>query len=180
MTGNHFRKYAAALVVACAALIASEAYAKDNLCGECHTAKEVASFGDVLGWDRSIYQVKDTLCPGILELRKDTYFTESRLAKYNEFLTHMEHETRRYPEYLREDLDKYGVAYADLLSFTPASIEDFAGPNLKIKKNVHGLYEKFNKLRDDYTLEKVIGWALVGVMLISLLVFMGLKNTIKE
>ena len=180
MTGRVFKKIAKTLVVAGIMLLATQAYAKDNRCGECHTSKEMASFGNVLGWDKSVYQEKNTVCPGILELKKDTYFTESRLVKYDEFLTRMEEETRRYPQFLREDLVKAGVAYADLSETTPSSIEGFTGPNLKIKKNVGGVYEKFNNLRDNYKMEKVIGLGLVGVMLLSLLFSFGLKNTIKE
>lgn len=158
----------------------TQAYAKDNLCGECHTGSEMASFGNVLGWDRSIYQEKGTLCPGVMELKKDTYFTESRLVKYNEFLTEMEHQTRRYPEYLREDLDNYTVQYAGLLGMTPSSIDSFAGPDLKIKKNVNEVYIKYNRAMDDYKFEKVMGIGLLATMLVFLLFFLGLKNTIKE
>jgi hypothetical protein len=169
-----------ALLVAGVLAIATQAYAKDNRCGECHTGKEIASFGNVLGWDRSIYQVKGELCPGVMELKKDTFFTESRLVKYNEFLTHLEHQTRRYPEYMREDLDKYGVQYAELVSFTPSSIDAFAGPDLKIKKNINEVYIKYNRASDDYKFEKVAGIGLVVTMLVLLLFFLGLKNTIKE
>ncbi len=180
MTGRVFKKITKTLVVAGIMLLATQAYAKDNRCGECHTSKEMASFGNVMGWDKSVYQEKNTLCPGILELKKDTFFTESRLVKYDEFLTRMEEETRRYPQFLREDLTKAGVAYADLSETTPTSIEGFSGPDLKIKKNVGGVYEKFNNLRDNYKMEKVIGLGLVVVMLLAFLLSLGLKNTIKE
>ncbi|MGA2191965.1 MAG: hypothetical protein ABSG42_01140 [Nitrospirota bacterium] len=180
MTGRYMNKIMSGLLLAGLVLASSQAFAKDNLCTECHTSREVASFGNVMGWDRSIYQEKGTLCPGIIELKKENYFTESRLVKYNEFLTHLEHQTRRYPEYLREDLVSYGVKYADLASGTPASIDEFAVPNLKIKKNIHSVYEKLNNLRDDYKMEKVIGLGLLGVTLIAFLFFLGLKNTIKE
>ena len=102
------------LIAVCLLFLATQAYAKDNFCGECHTAREVAGFGNVMAWDRSIFQEKDTLCPGILELKKEAYFTESRLGKYNMFLTEMEEKTRRYPEYIREDLVKDGVQLASL------------------------------------------------------------------
>jgi hypothetical protein len=135
----------------------------------------------VLAWDRSVYQVKDTQCPGLLELKRDAYFTESRLVKYDEYLTHLEHNTRRYPEYMREDLDRSAVAYADLASVVPTSIEAFSAPDLKIKKDMHSaVYEKLNKLRDDYRLEKVVGLGLFCALLVSFLIFLGLKNTLKE
>lgn len=168
-----------ALVVGLA-MMASQAFAKDNHCAECHTAKEVAAFGDVLGWDRSVFQVKDTLCPGMLEFKKDTYFIGSRLVKYREFLKELEEHTRRYSVYHEEDLDRYAVQYADLVTVNPTSISAFSGPNLKIKKNIHEVYEKLNKLRGDFRMEKVIGFGLVGVMLLSLLLHFGLKNTLKE
>ena len=59
------------------------------------------------------------------------------------------------------------------------SIAGIAGPNLKIKKKVGDLYTNYNKLLDDYKMEKVIGFGLVGVMLLSLLLSFGLKNTLK-
>jgi len=160
--------------------LATQAYAKDNLCGECHTSREVAAFGGVTNWDRSIYQLKDTRCPGLLEIKKGNYFTESQLVKYNENLTEMEEKTRRYPEYLREDLDKSSVAYKDLSVLTPTSIEKVAGPTLKVKKGVHEIYETLNKLRGDYKMEKVVGFGLVGSLLIAFLLVLGLKNTLKE
>jgi hypothetical protein len=156
------------------------AAAKDNYCGECHTAREIASFGSLTKWDRSIYQEKDTLCPGLFDLKKEQYFTESRLLKYDNFLTAMDEQTRRYPEYLREDLVKYGVQYADLKSQNVDSIDAFAVPNLKIKKNLGEVYETYNKLREDYGMEKVIGLGLLAVLIISLLFFLGLKKTVKE
>ena len=181
MTGRVFKLIQGALIAACLLALCGTAQAKDNLCGECHTAKEIASFGNVLNWDRSIFQVKDTPCPGILELKRDAYFTESRLAKYDEFLTHLEHQTRRYPEYMKEELVKNAVKYADLASVMPTSIEAFTGPDLKIKKDMHSeAYEKLNKLRGDYGLEKVMGLALFGVLLVTFLMFLGLKNTLKE
>ncbi len=170
------------LFVAALAVLLTPAFAaaKDNYCGECHTAREIASFGSLTRWDRSIYQQKDTLCPGLFEIKKEQYFTESRLLKYDNFLTVMEEQTRRYPEYLKEDLVKYGVQYADLKSQNVDSIDAFAVPNLKIKKNLGGVYETFNKLREDYKMEKVIGLGLLAVVIISLLFFMGLKKTVKE
>ena len=170
------------LLVAALAVLLTPAFAaaKDNYCGECHTAREIASFGSLTRWDRSIYQQKDTLCPGLFEIKKEQYFTESRLLKYDNFLTVMEEQTRRYPEYLKEDLVKYGVQYADLKSQSVDSIDAFAVPNLKIKKNLGGVYETFNKLREDYKMEKVIGLGLLAVVIISLLFFMGLKKTVKE
>ena len=181
MTGRVFKLIQGTLLAACLLAISGPAQAKDNYCGECHTGKEIASFGNVLHWDRSIYQVKDTPCPGILELKRDAYFTESRLVKYDEFLTHLEHKTRRYPEYMREDLDKSAVQYADLASVMPASIEAFSGPDLRIKKDINSnVYEKLNKLRGDYSMEKVIGFGLFGVLLVSFLMSLGLKNTLKE
>jgi hypothetical protein len=179
VTGK-FKLISKALLIAGMLALATSAYAKDNLCGECHTQKEIASFGNVLGWDRSIYQEKGELCPGIMELKKETFFSESRLVKYNEFLTHLEHQTRRYPEYLREELDKYTVQYAELASVIPSSIDGFAGPNLKIKKNVNEVYTKYNRADDDYKFEKVAGIGLLVTMLVFLLFFLGLKNTIKE
>ena len=163
-------------------LLAGHAYAKDNLCGECHTQAEMASFGGVMRWDRSVFQDRNTICPGMLELKKDMYFTESRLAKYDVQLDTLETNTRRYPEYMREDLAKSAVAYADLLSSpVPTSIDAFGGPDLKIKKGLHAnVYDKVNKLSDDYTMEKVVGLGLMGVMLVMLLLFFGLKNTVKE
>ena len=162
-------------------LVASVSHAKDNYCGECHTSKEIASFGGVMDWDKSVYQEKNTLCPGLLEIKKGTFFTESRLVKYNEFLSEMEHKTRRYPEYMKEDLVKSGVAYADLASLTPTSIDAFATPNLKIKKAMNDdVYGKYNKLQDDYRMEKIIGLALICVMLLNLLISFGLKNTLKD
>jgi hypothetical protein len=180
VTGRVMKLISKALLIAGMLALATQAYAKDNLCGECHTSREIASFGNVLGWDRSIYQEKGELCPGIMELKKETFFSESRLVKYNEFLTHLEHQTRRYPEYLREDLDKYTVQYAELASVMPSSIDGFAGPNLKIKKNVNEVYTKFGRAADDYKFEKVAGIGLVVTMLVFLLFFLGLKNTIKE
>lgn len=170
------------LFVAALAVLLTPAFAaaKDNYCGECHTAREIASFGSLTRWDRSIYQQKDTLCPGLFEIKKEQYFTESRLLKYDNFLTVMEEQTRRYPEYLKEDLVKYGVQYADLKSQSVDSIDAFAVPNLKIKKNLGGVYETFNKLREDFKMEKVIGLGLLAVVIISLLFFMGLKKTVKE
>jgi len=161
-------------------LAASVSHAKDNYCAECHTSKEVASFGNVMGWDKSVYQEKNTLCPGLIEIKKGTFFTESRLVKYNEYLSQMEEKTRRYSWYMKEDLVKSGVAYADLASMNPASIDAFTTPNLKIKKGMNDLYEKYNKLQDDYMMEKIIGLALIGVMLVSLLISFGLKNTLKD
>ena len=161
-------------------ILATQAYAKDNYCGECHTAREMAGFGNVMGWDRSIYQEKGTLCPGVMELKKEAYFTESRLAKYNLFLTELEENTRRYPEYIREDLVKDGVQYHELATVNPTSIGGITGPNLKIKKKINEVYTTLNKLRDDYTMEKVIGIGLVLVMLLTLLLSLGLKNTLKE
>jgi hypothetical protein len=170
------------LFIAALAVLLTPAFAaaKDNYCGECHTAREIASFGSLTKWDRSIYQEKDTLCPGLFDLKKEQYFTESRLLKYDNFLTVMDEQTRRYPEYLREDLVKYGVQYADLKSQTVDSIDAFAVPNLKIKKNLGEVYETYNKLREDYGMEKVIGLGLLAVLIISLLFFLGLKKTVKE
>lgn len=157
------------------------AAAKDNYCAECHTAGEIASFGSLMTWDRSIYQEqKSTLCPGLFELKKEQYFTESRLLKYNQFLTDLDEQTMRYPEYMREDLVKYNIQYADLRAKDVDSIDSFAGPNLKIKKGMGEIYENINKLRDDYKMEKVIGLGLLAVMIISLLFFLGLKKTVKE
>ena len=51
--------------------------------------------------------------------------------------------------------------------------------NLKIKKAVHEVYQNINKLWDDHKMEKVIGFGLAGAMLITLLFFFGLKNTLK-
>ncbi len=167
------------LLAASLLLLATQAYAKDNFCGECHTSKEVASFGNIMNWDKSVYQVKDSLCPGVLELKKEAYFTESRLVKFDEFLTELEHKTRRYPEFMREDMDKYSVQYAELATVTPTSIGSIAGPNLNIKKKIHDVYQTMNKLKDDFKMEKVFGFGLAGVMLISLLFFLGLKNTLK-
>jgi len=167
------------LLAAALLLLATQAYAKDNLCGECHTSKEIAAFGNVMSWDRSVFQSKDTLCPGILELKKEAYFTESRLVKFDELLTELEHKTRRYPEYMRADMDGYAVQYAGLATVTPTSIDSIAGPNLKIKKKMHEVYETMNKLKDNYKMEKVIGFGLAGVMLILLLFSLGLKNTLK-
>ena len=161
-------------------LVASVSYAKDNYCGECHTSKEIASFGSVMDWDKSVYQEKNTLCPGLTEIKKGTFFTESRLVKYNESLTQMEEKTRRYAYYMKDDLTKSGVAYADLASLTPTSIDAFTTPNLKIKKGMNELYEKYNKLQDDYRMEKIIGLALIIVMLLNLLISFGLKNTLKD
>ncbi len=181
VTGRVIKLIQGTLRAACLLAICGTAQAKDNLCGECHTQKEMASFGNVLQWDRSIYQVKDTMCPGLLELKRDAYFTESRLVKYDEFLTHLEHQTRRYPEYMREDLDKGAVAYADLAGVMPTSIEAFSAPDLKIKKDMQSaVYEKLNNLRDDYRLEKVIGLGLFGVLIVMFLMSLGLKNTLKE
>jgi hypothetical protein len=170
------------LFIAALAVLLTPAFAaaKDNYCGECHTAREIASFGSLTKWDRSIYQEKDTLCPGLFDLKKEQYFTESRLLKYDNFLTAMDEQTRRYPEYLREDLVKYGVQYADLKSQNVDSIDAFAVPNLKIKKNLGEVYETYNKLREDYGMEKVIGLGLLAVLIISLLFFLGLKKTVKE
>jgi hypothetical protein len=170
------------LFIAALAVLLTPAFAaaKDNYCGECHTAREIASFGSLTKWDRSIYQEKDTLCPGLFDLKKEQYFTESRLLKYDNFLTAMDEQTRRYPEYLREDLVKYGIQYADLKSQNVDSIDAFAVPNLKIKKNLGEVYETYNKLREDYGMEKVIGLGLLAVLIISLLFFLGLKKTVKE
>ncbi len=172
-----FLLFAAGLV-----LYAGQALAKDNFCAECHTAKEVAAFGNVLDWNKSIYQEKNTICPGLFELKKDAYFTESRLAKYDEFLTTLEEKTRRYPEYMREDLDQSAITYADLVSGpAPDSISSFAGPDLKIKKALQeNVYSKLEKLQDDYRMEKIIGLALIGTMLLTLLMNLGLKNTLKD
>lgn len=172
-----FLLFAASLV-----LYAGQALAKDNFCAECHTAKEVAAFGNVLDWNKSIYQEKNTICPGLFELKKEAYFTESRLAKYDEFLTKLEDNTRRYPEYMREDLDQSAITYADLVSGpAPVSISAFADPNLKIKKALQeNVYGKLEKLQDDYKMEKVIGLALIGIMLLTLLMNFGLKNTLKD
>ena len=161
-------------------LLSTGAYAKDNFCGECHTSGEVAAFGKVMDYDKSIYQVKDTRCPGLIELKKGAYFTDSWLIKYNKDLTLMEEQTRRYPEYIREDIDRGAVSFADLKDVQPTSIDGVAGPNLKIKKGVHGVYETMNKLREDYRLEKVVGLGLVCTMLLMLLFSFGLKNTLKE
>ncbi|MBI5694573.1 MAG: hypothetical protein HZC51_02380 [Nitrospirae bacterium] len=179
MSGKVMKLIPLTLVVGLA-MFATQAFAKDNYCAECHTADEVAAFGNVIEWDRSVFQVKDTLCPGMLELKKDAYFTESRLANYREFLKETEESTRRYTVYKEEDLDRIAVKYADLASVSPASIGSFTGPNLKIKKSVHEIYENLNKLRGDYRMEKVVGFGLVGVMLITFLLHLGLKNTLKE
>jgi len=169
-----------ALVLTALLLITAQAQAKDNFCAECHTSTEIAAFGDVMRWDQSIFQEKDEICPGVLELKKEAFFTESRLVKYDEFLTELEHETRRYPEYMRQDLVKQGVKYADLAQGTPMSIASVAGPNLKIKKSMHEIYAKVNKLRGDDHLEYVLGITLFVTMLLLLLFSLGLKNTLKE
>ena len=176
-TLTFFLLFAASLV-----LFAGQALAKDDFCAECHTSKEVAAFGNVLDWNKSIYQEKNTICPGLFELKKEAYFTESRLVKYAGFLTNLEENTRRYPEYMREDLDKSAIVYADLVSGpAPDSISSFTGPDLKINKALQSnVYEKLNKLRDDYTMEKVIGLALIVTMLLTLLIYFGLKNTLKD
>lgn len=168
------------LVLAALLLIAGPACAKDNFCAECHTASEVAAAGNLMKWDRSVFQAKETLCPGVLELKKEAFFSESRLANYDEFLTELEEHTRRYPEYMREDLVKQSVSYAELASVTPASIGSVAGANLKLKKNMHSIYDTMNKLRGDYKLEKVMGYGLLSTMIASLLFAFGLKNTLKE
>ncbi len=168
------------LVLTALLLMTAQAHAKDNYCAECHTSSEMAAFGNVMQWDQSIYQEKDELCPGVFELKKEAFFTESRLLKYDEFLTELEHETRRYPEYMRQDLVKQGVKYADLAGGTPSSIASVAGPNLKIKKSMHEIYEKVNKLRGDDHMEYVLGITLFVTVLLSLLFALGLKNTLKE
>lgn len=179
MTGVIKKTIPAVLIALCLAMTAAEAYAKDNLCGECHTAREMAAMGGMMGWDRSIYQQKDTNCPGVLELKKDAYFTESRLVRYNELLNKMEEKTRRYPEFIREDLDRFSVSYAEMGSATPASIEESTGPVLKLKKKINEVYQTINKLREDYRMEKVMGFAFLGTLLVMLLIFLGLKNTLK-
>ena len=166
-------------IAAVLVLSASVSFAKDNYCAECHTSKEIASFGAVTEWDKSVYQEKNTLCPGITEIKRGGYFSESRFVRYNESFLEMEEKTRRYPWYMKEDLTKSGIAYADLASVTPSSIEAFTNPNLKIKKGMGELYEKYNKLQDDYGMEKIIGLALIGVMGLTFLVNLGLKNTLK-
>jgi hypothetical protein len=168
------------LVLAALLLISAQANAKDNFCAECHTSMEIAAFGNVMEWDKSVFQARETLCPGVLELKKEAFFAESRMVKYDEFLTELEHTTRRYPEYMREDLVKQGVKYEELASMTPSSIGGIAGPNLKVKKGMHGVYETLNKLRGDFGLEKVMGYSLLGTMIVSLLFAFGLKNTLKE
>ncbi|HEX9860484.1 MAG TPA: hypothetical protein VGB23_04720, partial [Nitrospirota bacterium] len=70
--------------------------------------------------------------------------------------------------------------YEELASMTPSSIGGIAGPNLKVKKGMHGVYETLNKLRGDFGLEKVMGYSLLGTMIVSLLFAFGLKNTLKE
>jgi len=60
------------------------------------------------------------------------------------------------------------------------SIASVAGPNLKIKKSMHEIYAKVNKLRGDDHLEYVLGITLFVTMLLSLLFALGLKNTLKE
>jgi len=161
--------------------LAGQAQAKDNFCAECHTSSEMAAFGNVMKWDRSIFQAKDnTVCPGVLELKREAFFTESRLVKYDVFLTELEHQARRYPEYMREDLVKQGVKYEDLASQMPTSIAAVTGPNLKIKKSMHEIYEKTNKLRGDHKMEYVVGASLLITVLLMLLFALGLKNTIKE
>jgi len=162
-------------------LVAPAAMAGDNFCSECHTKGEIASFGDVMAWEGSIHQeVSGTICPGVKELKKEAYFTESRGVKYNEFLTHMEHQTRRWPEIMRQDLVKQQISYYELRNLPQMSIGSVAAKNLKIKKGMHGVYEKLNKIRGDYGMEKVLGFSLVGTMLIMLMVFLALKNTLKE
>ncbi len=179
MTGRVRGIFIAAVLIVL--FIPAYAAAKDNYCAECHTAGEIASFGSLMKWDRSIYQEqKSTLCPGLFEIKKEQYFTESRLLKYNQFLSDLEEQTMRYPEYMRADLVKYNIKYADLRTKDVDSIDSFAGPNLKIKKGMGEIYEKINKLRDDYKLEKVIGLGLLVVMIVSLLFFLGLKKTVKE
>jgi len=162
-------------------LIAPAAFAADNFCAECHTKGEIAKFGDVMNWDGSIHEdVGGTICPGVLQLKKETYFTESRGAKYNVFLTELEEQTRRWPNELRKDLAKEQIKFSELKNLPHSSINSVSGPNMKIKKGIHGVYEGLNKLRGDYGMEKVLGYSLVGTVLIMLMVFLALKNTLKE
>jgi hypothetical protein len=181
VTGKVLKLIPGTLMVMALLFLAGQAQAKDNYCAECHISSEIAAFGNVMKWDRSIFQAKDnTVCPGVLDLKREAYFSESRLVKYDVFLTELEHQARRYPEYMREDLVKQGVKYEDLVSLTPTSIESVTGPNLKIKKSMHEVYEKINKLRGDHKMEYVIGGSLLITLLLMLLFSLGLKNTIKE
>ena len=66
------------LVLDALLLFTTQASAKDNFCAECHTSMEIASFGNVMGWDRSVFQEKDSLCPGVLDLKREAYFSGSR------------------------------------------------------------------------------------------------------
>ena len=52
--------------------------------------------------------------------------------------------------------------------------------DIKIKKNINEVYIKYNRAMDDYKFEKVAGVGLVVTMIVFLLFFLGLKNTIKE
>jgi hypothetical protein len=162
-------------------MVAPGAMAKDNFCAECHTQGEIAATGNLMEWDASIHQVVGgTICPGVLELKKEAYFTESRLAKYDVSLTDLEHSMRRWPENMRTDLTKQNIKYAEMKNLPHRSINSMSGKNLKIKKGMHGVYEKLNKLRGDYGMEKVLGYSLVGTMIIMFMMFLALKNTLKE
>jgi|TARA_B100000315_G_C14464783_1_gene535435 hypothetical protein len=149
-----------------------------RFCAECHTSREISSFGNVLAWGKSIYQEKNHPCPSAKRLKEEGYFTESRIVKYGQVLDQLE-KNRILTGRMKKGLLQQTVAYSEAIALNPVSQEDIAAQTAKIKNNLNKTYLQINQVRDRLKTEKVFGLGVLTTLLMIFSILLGIEKTFK-
>lgn len=160
--------------------LASIAHAQArHFCVECHTSQEIASFRNLLAWEKSIYQEKNNLCPSMRRLKEEIYFIESQIVKYAQILDQLE-KNRVLTGKMKKELLQQTVAYHEAVMIEPVSQEEITAKTIKIKNKINKVYIQINQIRDRLRMEKVFGLGVLTTILISFFILLGIKKTLKE
>lgn len=165
----------ALLLVVC---LSSVAHAR-NFCAECHTNQEVSSFKNILVWERSIYQDKNTSCPPLKRIKEEIYFTESQIVKYSQLLEELK-KNGIFTRMMEKNLAEQAAAYSEAIPVKPISVEDISANTGKIKNSINKLYMQINRMRDSLRMRKIFGLVVLSTLSILFFTLIGIKKTYME
>ena len=144
-------------------------------CLECHSQRWIERFDRDTGRspseDRSVYQAKLDLCPGLRSLSEEIFFTESRIVQLDRVLRSLERDGSN-TDNLKKGISESAESLSDLKGERKGSVEQLSKEASAARAALQKIYARILHVREEASRRWLIG--LGCLFLLGLLVLLGL------
>jgi len=147
-----------------------------GFCLECHSSRYLQSLKDSSPvWDRSIYQARVELCPGIRSLSEENSFTESRIVRINAILKRLEQDGWAMNS-SRKKVFQIAESFSRLKNDEIAAASQFARESSGLRIALQKVYEEAIRYRTETSQRRLIGVGILAFIAVMVLLGIGLDK----